>query len=124
MEDHASAIDLIFHKGKIGESYNVGGLNEWTNLDLVHYLCDVMDTKLGKEVGYSRELIRFVKDRAGHDHRYAIDATKLRDELGWSPSVTFEEGLDKTVDWYLSNAKWIEDVTSGTYKEYYTKYYK
>lgn len=124
VEDHASAIDLIFHKGKIGESYNVGGLNEWTNLDLVHYLCDVMDTKLGKEVGYSRELIRFVKDRAGHDHRYAIDATKLRDELGWSPSVTFEEGLDKTVDWYLSNAKWIEDVTSGTYKEYYTKYYK
>jgi len=124
VEDHAAAIDLIFHKGKIGESYNVGGLNEWTNLDLVHYLCDVMDTKLGKEVGHSRELIRFVKDRAGHDHRYAIDATKLRDELGWSPSVTFEEGLDKTVDWYLSNAKWIEDVTSGTYKEYYTKYYQ
>ena len=124
VEDHASAIDLIFHKGKIGESYNVGGLNEWTNLDLVHYLCDVMDTKLGKEVGYSRELIRFVKDRAGHDHRYAIDATKLRDELGWTPSVTFQEGLDKTVDWYLSNAKWIEDVTSGTYKEYYTKYYQ
>ncbi|NDB35658.1 MAG: dTDP-glucose 4,6-dehydratase [Flavobacteriia bacterium] len=98
VEDHASAIDLIFHKGKI--------------------------TKLGKEVGYSRELIRFVKDRAGHDHRYAIDATKLRDELGWTPSVTFQEGLDKTVDWYLSNAKWIEDVTSGTYKEYYTKYYQ
>lgn len=124
VEDHASAIDLIFHKGKIGESYNVGGLNEWTNLDLVHYLCDLMDTKLGKEAGTSRQLIRFVKDRAGHDHRYAIDATKLRDELGWTPSVTFQEGLDKTVDWYLSNPKWIEDVTSGTYKEYYTKYYQ
>ena len=124
VEDHASAIDLIFHKGKIGESYNVGGLNEWTNLDLVHYLCDVMDTKLGKEVGASRQLIRFVKDRAGHDQRYAIDATKLSDELGWTPSVTFQEGLDKTVDWYLSNPKWIEDVTSGTYKEYYSKYYQ
>ena len=124
VEDHASAIDLIFHKGKIGESYNVGGLNEWTNLDLVHYLCDVMDTKLGKEVGASRQLIRFVKDRAGHDQRYAIDATKLSEELGWTPSVTFQEGLDKTVDWYLSNPKWIEDVTSGTYKEYYSKYYQ
>jgi len=124
VEDHAAAIDLIFHKGKIGESYNVGGLNEWTNLDLVHYLCDVMDTKLGKEAGTSRQLIRFVKDRAGHDQRYAIDATKLSKELGWTPSVTFQEGLDKTVDWYLSNPKWIEDVTSGTYKEYYTKYYQ
>jgi dTDP-glucose 4,6-dehydratase len=124
VEDHASAIDLIFHKGKIGESYNVGGLNEWTNLDLVHYLCDVMDTKLGKEAGTSRQLIRFVKDRAGHDQRYAIDATKLSKELGWTPSVTFQEGLDKTVDWYLSNPKWIEDVTSGTYKDYYSKYYQ
>jgi dTDP-glucose 4,6-dehydratase len=124
VEDHASAIDLIFHKGKIGESYNVGGLNEWTNLDLVHYLCDVMDTKLGKEAGTSRQLIRFVKDRAGHDQRYAIDATKLSEELGWTPSVTFQEGLDKTVDWYLSNPKWIEDVTSGTYKDYYSKYYQ
>jgi dTDP-glucose 4,6-dehydratase len=122
--DHASAIDVIFHKGKIGESYNVGGLNEWTNIDLVHYLCDLMDDKLGREKGTNRKLISFVTDRKGHDMRYAIDASKIQNELGWTPSVTFEEGLNATVDWYLNNSDWVEDVTSGAYADYYKEMYE
>ncbi len=121
--DHARAIDQIFHEAKDGETYNIGGNNEWKNLDLVHLLCDTMDEKLGRYKGESRELITFVKDRAGHDLRYAIDATKLMNELGWKPSVTFEEGLGKTVDWYLNNWEWIERVTSGDYQSYYNKMY-
>ena len=123
VEDHAAAIDAIFHKGRLGESYNVGGLNEWTNLDLVHRLCDLMDVKLGRTEGSSRGLIRFVKDRAGHDMRYAIDASKLEEEIGWKPSITFEEGLSKTIDWYLNNPDWIAHVTSGAYLDYYKKMY-
>jgi len=121
--DHASAIETIFHKGRIGESYNVGGLNEWTNIDLVRHLCKLMDEKLGRSEGESEELITFVTDRAGHDMRYAIDATKLETELNWKPSVTFEEGLDHTVDWYLNNSEWIEQITSGSYREYYESMY-
>lgn len=124
VNDHASAIDAIFHKGRVGESYNVGGLNEWTNIDLVKYLCKLMDQKLGRNEGESAELITFVKDRAGHDMRYAIDASKLESEIGWKPSVTFEEGLDKTVDWYLENQDWIDNITSGSYREYYEKMYQ
>ena len=123
VEDHASAIDTIFHKGKVGESYNVGGLNEWKNIDLVKYLCRLMDQKLNRESGTSEKLITFVKDRAGHDARYAIDASKLAAELGWKPSITFEEGLSKTVDWYLANENWLKDVTSGAYQSYYQKMY-
>lgn len=123
VEDHASAIDLIFHKGSIGESYNVGGLNEWTNLELVEFLCNLMDEKLGRTLGESKKLISFVKDRAGHDKRYAIDASKLEAELGWKPSITFEEGLSKTVDWYLNNTDWVEKVTSGAYADYYNNMY-
>jgi dTDP-glucose 4,6-dehydratase len=123
VEDHASAIDTIFHKGRIGESYNVGGLNEWTNIELVRFLCRLMDEKLGRIDGESEELITFVKDRAGHDQRYAIDADKLEKELGWKPSITFEEGLSKTVDWYLENQNWVEKVTSGSYKDYYQNMY-
>ena len=123
VEDHASAIDAIFHNGRIGESYNVGGLNEWTNIELVRFLCRLMDEKLGRRNGESEELITFVTDRAGHDKRYAIDATKLEKELGWKPSITFEEGLSKTVDWYLENQSWIEKVTSGSYKDYYETMY-
>jgi len=123
VEDHAKAIDLIFHKGKVGETYNIGGFNEWTNLDLIHLLCAQMDEKLGREKGTSAKLITYVKDRAGHDRRYAIDATKLNKELGWKPSVTFEEGLAKTVDWYMANEEWLHNVTSGSYKEYYQKMY-
>ena len=123
VEDHASAIDAIFHKGRIGESYNVGGLNEWTNIELVRFLCRLMDEKLGRRNGESEELITFVTDRAGHDKRYAIDATKLEKELDWKPSITFEEGLSKTVDWYLENQSWIEKVTSGSYKDYYEAMY-
>jgi dTDP-glucose 4,6-dehydratase len=123
VEDHAKAIDVIFHKGSIGESYNVGGLNEWKNIDLVLYLCRLLDEKLGREVGENEKLITFVKDRAGHDARYAIDASKLEKELGWLPSVTFEKGLENTVDWYLNNQEWVDKVTSGDYQAYYTKMY-
>jgi dTDP-glucose 4,6-dehydratase len=121
--DHARAIDVIFHKGKVGETYNIGGHNEWKNIDLVHLLCDVMDKKLGRNKDTSRQLITYVKDRAGHDLRYAIDATKIKEELGWVPSVTFEEGLSTTVDWYLSNESWLNNVTSGAYREYYQNQY-
>ena len=121
--DHARAIDLIFHQAEPGETYNIGGFNEWTNLDLIHVLCKQMDEKLGREKGSSAELISFVKDRAGHDRRYAIDASKLNKKLGWSPSVTFEEGLSKTIDWYLENEEWLNNVTSGAYQEYYQKMY-
>ncbi len=121
--DHAKAIDLIFHKGKNGSTYNIGGNNEWKNIDLIRLLCKVMDKKLGRTDGTSARLITFVKDRAGHDLRYAIDSGKLRKELGWKPSVTFEEGLEKTVDWYLANEVWIENITSGEYEKYYQKQY-
>lgn len=124
VNDHAAAIDLIFHKGRVGESYNVGGLNEWTNIELVRFLCRMMDRKLGRAEGESEELITYVKDRAGHDLRYAIDASKLETELGWKPSVSFEEGLELTVDWYLANSEWINEVTSGAYREYYEQMYQ
>lgn len=124
VNDHASAIDEIFHKGRIGESYNIGGLNEWRNIELVRFLCRLLDEKLGRASGENEQLITFVKDRAGHDMRYAIDATKLETELGWKPSVTFEEGLEKTVDWYLSNQDWIDEVTSGEYRDYYNQMYQ
>ena len=123
VEDHASAIDAIFHRGRVGESYNVGGLNEWTNIELVKFLCNLMDEKLGREIGESEKLITYVTDRAGHDKRYAIDASKLEKELGWKPSILFEEGLSKTVDWYLENQDWVEKVTSGSYQEYYDQMY-
>ena len=122
--DHAIAIDLIYHEGVIGETYNIGGHNEWKNVDLVNLLCDVMDEKLHRPIGDSRKLITYVKDRAGHDMRYAIDASKIKNELGWEPSVTFEEGLRSTVDWYLSNEKWLDDVTSGAYQRYYKEHYR
>lgn len=119
VNDHANAIDIIFHKGKTGDTYNIGGNNEWTNIDLVKMLCRIMDKKLNREMGESEKLITYVKDRAGHDLRYAIDSTKLQKELGWAPSLQFEEGLDKTVDWYLSNEVWLNNVTSGDYQKYY-----
>ncbi|REE01710.1 dTDP-glucose 4,6-dehydratase [Marinoscillum furvescens] len=122
--DHARAIDVIYHEGKDNETYNIGGFNEWKNIDLVRMLCDIMDEKLGKPVGTSQELITFVTDRAGHDLRYAIDASKIKDELGWEPSLQFEEGLRKTVDWYLENQQWLDDVTSGEYQNYYQEHYK
>jgi dTDP-glucose 4,6-dehydratase len=124
VDDHAVAIDVIYHYGKNGDTYNIGGHNEWKNIDLIHVLCKVMDRKLGRPEGTSAQLITFVKDRAGHDLRYAIDSSKLQRELGWKPSLQFEEGLEKTVDWYLSNKQWIDEVTSGEYKNYYTRQYE
>ena len=121
--DHARAIDLIFHEGKQGDTYNIGGFNEWKNIDLVKLLCKVMDEKLGREEGSSGKLITYVKDRPGHDKRYAIDASKIKKELGWEPSLQFEEGLRKTVDWYLSNQEWLDSVTSGEYQNYYKEQY-
>jgi dTDP-glucose 4,6-dehydratase len=123
VEDHASAIDLIFHKGKRGETYNIGGNNEWKNIDLILLLCRIMDKKLGRPDGTSKKLITYVKDRPGHDLRYAIDSSKLQHELGWAPIPEFAEGLEKTVDWYLSNGKWLERVISGDYGKYYDNMY-
>ncbi len=121
--DHAEAIDLILRKGKLGETYNIGGHNEWKNLDLIKLLCTIMDKKLGRDPGTSEGLITYVKDRAGHDLRYAIDASKLQNELGWKPSLTFETGLEQCVDWYLNNEEWLRNVTSGAYQEYYREQY-
>ncbi|MBU2914279.1 dTDP-glucose 4,6-dehydratase [Reichenbachiella agariperforans] len=115
--DHVTAIDAVFHKGKIGETYNIGGFNEWKNIDLVKLLCKIMDNKLGRPEGYSAQLITFVTDRAGHDMRYAIDSTKISNELNWKPSVQFEEGLTKTVDWYLANQPWLDNIKSGAYRK-------
>jgi len=123
VKDHAIAIDIILHNGKPGETYNIGGHNEWTNIDLIRLMCDVVDEKLGREIGSSQKLITFVTDRAGHDLRYAIDASKIEKELGWTPSYTFEQGLRETVDWYLENEEWLKNVTSGSYREYYEKMY-
>lgn len=124
VEDHASAIDLIFHQGVNGETYNIGGNNEWKNIDLVKLLCRIMDQKLGNPAGTAEGLITYVKDRAGHDLRYAIDSSKIQKELGWKPSLQFEEGLSKTVDWYLTNEAWLQHVTSGDYQHYYEQQYK
>ena len=123
VEDHARAIDDVFHKGKIGETYNIGGFNEWKNIDVVKLLCNILDRKLNRAAGESEKLIQFVTDRAGHDLRYAIDSTKITNELGWKPSLQFEEGLEKTVDWYLTNSKWLNNVTSGNYQNYYNSMY-
>jgi len=123
VEDHVRALDIIFHKGAEGETYNIGGHNEWKNIDLIHLLCDLVDEKTGKTPGASKKLISFVKDRAGHDMRYAIDATKVKEQLGWTPSLTFEEGLSITVDWYLENQEWLDQVTSGAYLQYYEQQY-
>ncbi len=124
VEDHATAIDTIFHHGQNGETYNIGGINEWTNIDLIRLLCKIMDKKLGRSEGESAKLITFVTDRAGHDLRYAIDSSKLQRELGWHPSLQFEEGLEKTVDWYLANEAWMVNITSGEYQKYYAKQYE
>ncbi|MEO1655431.1 MAG: GDP-mannose 4,6-dehydratase, partial [Bacteroidota bacterium] len=123
VEDHVSAIDCIFHKGELGETYNIGGNNEWQNLDLVHLLCEVMDELLGREPGSAKELITFVTDRPGHDRRYAIDATKIKEKLGWEPTMKMDEGLRKTASWYLENKAWMDNITSGSYQQYYEKQY-
>ena len=123
VKDHAIAIDVVFHKGKVGDTYAIGGFNEWKNIDLVKLLCKLMDEKLGNAPGTSEKLIAYVKDRPGHDRRYAIDSTKINKELGWKPSVTFEEGLSQTIDWYLQNTEWLKHVTSGAYQEYYQQHY-
>ena len=123
VEDHAKAIDLVFNKGIIGETYNIGGNNEWRNIDLIRLLCEIMDVKLSRSPGSSEKLITYVEDRAGHDLRYAIDATKISGQLGWEPSLVFEKGLEKTVDWYLNNDKWLSNVTSGSYQDYYNAHY-
>lgn len=123
VDDHAAAIDLIYHKGILGETYNIGGNNEWKNIDLIKVLCQQMDEKLGRTTGTSEKLITYVTDRAGHDMRYAIDASKLMKDLGWAPTVTFEQGLSKTIDWYLNNQEWLDNITSGTYKDYYESQY-
>ncbi len=123
VKDHATAIDAIFHNGKINDTYNIGGFNEWKNIDLVKVLCQQMDEKIGRQAGESEQLITYVKDRPGHDRRYAIDATKLNKELGWYPSVTFEQGLSETIDWYLQNTTWLNNVTSGNYAKYYQDMY-
>lgn len=123
VQDHAAAIDVIYHTAKVGETYNVGGNNEWTNIDLIRKLCQIMDSRLGRAKGESEKLITYVTDRAGHDLRYAIDSSKLQNELGWSPSLTFEEGIEITVDWYLANQQWFDNVLSGDYSNYYEKQY-
>ncbi len=123
VKDHAAAIDVIFHKGKRGDTYNIGGFNEWKNIDLVKLLCRLMDNKIGNPSGTSDQLITYVKDRPGHDRRYAIDASKINKELGWKPSVTFEEGLKETIDWYFDNQEWLNHVTSGAYRDYYSAMY-
>jgi dTDP-glucose 4,6-dehydratase len=124
VEDHARAIDVIFHKGRLGQTYNIGGHNEWTNIDLIKLMCSILDKKLGRAAGTSEKLITYVTDRAGHDLRYAIDSSKLQKELEWVPSLQFEEGLEKTIDWYLANEVWLNNVTSGSYQKYYDSMYK
>ena len=124
VKDHAAAIDIIYHKGSAGETYNVGGNQEYTNIDLVYLLCDTMDRELNRQEGTSRDLITFVKDRPGHDRRYAIDASKIKQDLGWEPSLDLKEGLKKTVDWYLNHSDWLKHVTSGEYLKYYQKQYE
>lgn len=124
VEDHASAIDTVFHKGRNGETYNIGGLNEWTNIDLVKRIASIIDDKLGRDKGATEKQIKFIKDRAGHDRRYAIDATKIENELNWKPSITFEKGLEETIDWYLKNEEWVKNVISGEYQSYYENQYK
>jgi dTDP-glucose 4,6-dehydratase len=124
VEDHARAIDVIFHKGKVGETYNIGGFNEWKNIDLINVLIETVDRMLGRPEGADKDLITFVTDRAGHDLRYAIDSTKLKEQLGWEPSLQFPEGIEKTVKWYLDNQAWLDNVTSGDYQAYYESMYK
>ncbi len=123
VEDHANAIDVVFHKGKVGDTYNIGGFNEWKNIDLIQLICKLMDKKLDRKSKTSQQLIRYVKDRPGHDLRYAIDATKLKNELGWQPSLQFEQGIEKTIDWYLENETWTQRIINGDYQEYYKKQY-
>jgi dTDP-glucose 4,6-dehydratase len=124
VKDHASAIDTIFHQGKISETYNIGGFNEWKNIDIVKLICLLMDEKLQNSLGTSESLITFVKDRPGHDRRYAIDASKLQKELNWTPSLVFEEGIRETIDWYLNHTQWLDNVTSGEYLQYYQQQYQ
>ncbi len=123
VKDHAIAIDLVFHQGKINDTYNIGGFNEWKNIDLIKLLCKIMDEKLGRNVGESEQLVTYIKDRPGHDRRYAIDASKINSELGWKPTVTFEQGLEETITWYLENKEWLDHVTSGSYQDYYENMY-